>query len=267
MASPEAAGEILVTAWAEGKWLRESSEFPNCSSVDAMYATHLAMQTHPIATSALGGHAGYKTGGVNAIEGQPCLYGPLFGRFVVDHNQESLSKAAINAHQLEPEIIAIMGQDLPSRADGKPYTLEEVLTAVDSFALGIEINGRRATAALASDLPKLSVLSDALNAGGVVLGPRLSPQSLQLDELSQCETEILVNGKSVAKGSTSACPQGGPAHALEWLANHLNSRGLVLQKGMVVATGQTCASKDYFPGDQIVCKFGKLGQVEMVFAP
>eukprot|EP00976_Prorocentrum_cordatum_P092354 1188899-Prorocentrum_minimum.AAC.1 len=268
MASTAAAGETFVTAWATGKWIQTASAFPECATLDAMYATHLAMQTHPTAASEMGGHAGYKIGGVGAIDGQPCLCGPLFGKYVIEADGDALlSKASINAHQMEPEIIAIMGQNLPVRTDGKAHTLEEVLAAVESFALGVEVNGRRSTHEVAGELPKLTRFSDSLSAGGVVLGPRMLPSAVDVEALSQYETELVVNGKSVAKGSTSKCPLGGPAPALEWLANHLNARGLALQKGMIVATGLTCASKDYSPGDKIVAKFEQLGQVEFVFAP
>ena len=52
-----------------------------------------------------------------------------------------------------------------------------------------------------------------------------------------------------------------------WLANHLNARGLSLQRGMIVATGQTCIHRGVMAGDRVVASFGTLGQVDMVVDP
>ena len=55
--------------------------------------------------------------------------------------------------------------------------------------------------------------------------------------------------------------------ALGWLANHLNTRGLMLERGMLIATGQTCIHRGAVAGDRVVASFGTLGEVEMVVDP
>eukprot|EP00242_Pyramimonas_sp_CCMP2087_P004509 CAMPEP_0198206828 /NCGR_PEP_ID=MMETSP1445-20131203/10357_1 /TAXON_ID=36898 /ORGANISM="Pyramimonas sp., Strain CCMP2087" /LENGTH=269 /DNA_ID=CAMNT_0043879671 /DNA_START=232 /DNA_END=1041 /DNA_ORIENTATION=- len=262
------AADKFMKAWASGDWIAEPSEFPPApADLEGVYATHLSMQTHPLATSTLGGLAGYKIGACGAITGQPGVYAPLFGLFVVEAPGDELSSVSIQMHQIEPEFVAIMGDDLSARGDGRPHTVEEVWAAVESIALSVECCGQRSSPEVVAGLTTLGKFSDCLNAGGVVLGPRVSPRTVGWDALSRCETELIVNGISVAKGAGSECPEGGPAQALAWMANHLNARGLVLQKGMIVATGQTCNYRDFQPGDRVIGDFGELGKVDLMINP
>jgi len=85
--------------------------------------------------------------------------------------------------------------------------------------------------------------------------------------LSGCCAQLSVNGLQAAEGSGAACPEGGPVQALAWLANHLNGRGLALLKGQLVATGQTCNTREFGVGDRILATFKGLGSVEMSVAP
>ncbi|CAE8617525.1 unnamed protein product, partial [Polarella glacialis] len=96
----------------------------------------------------------------------------------------------------------------------------------------------------------------------VVLGPRLPASSLSPEVLANCATTLIVNGDEVDRGSGALCPLGGPAPALAWLANHLNSRGLQLQRGQLVITGVTCKSNAFAAGDHIRATFAGLGSVE-----
>jgi len=231
-----------------------------------MYETHLAMQRHPLAASELGGLGGYKIGAVGA-EGEPCIYAPLFRRFLVDAPGGGLSAAAIQMHQLEPEFAVVLGADLPPRADGALHSCEDAWAAVESLVLCIECCGRRATAEVVAAQPRLGRMSDALSAGGVVLGPRLPAARFDAPALAACATQLFVNATLVAEGSGRECPEGGPVQALTWLANHLNGRGLALQKGQLVTTGQTCIYRAFNVGDRVVAAFPGMGRVEMTVAP
>merc|ERR1712151_213213 len=100
-----------------------------------------------------------------------------------------------------------------------------------------------------------------LSAGGGILGPRLSAAQVSPGLLSECPTSLSVNGNTKSTGSGSTCPGGGPVQALTWLANHLNSRGLALQRGQLVITAATCLTKEIQIGDTIHANFGSLGSV------
>ena len=99
-----------------------------------------------------------------------------------------------------------------------------------------------------------------------MLGARLPATAVAFDAL-RCTTELLINGEKCADGSGAKAPLGGPAEAVAWLANHLNGRGLRLEKGQFVATGQTCNTQACAPGDRVVATFAELGSIEMVIAP
>lgn len=260
-----------MSAWADRKWLSRPEELPPPpSSVTEMYEVHLAMQTHALARDSLGGHCGYKIGAVGA-EGEPCLYAPLFGEFIVEERGRSgsrpLSSSSIQLHQVEPEFVVAMAEDLPARSDGQPHSSAEVWSKIDHIALSIECCGQRATPSAIEATTRLGKFQDALSAGGVVLGKRLHAKYTDGGALSECPTSLAVNGEIVAEGSGAACPEGGPVGALGWLANHLNARGLMLRKGQVVATGMTCIRRDLSVGDVVVAGFGTLGKVEMVVEP
>ena len=298
-AAAAAAADTLVRAWSSALWIASPADYPPPPrSVDELYAVHDAIAAHPLAqTPPLNGVAGWKVGAVGA-EGEVCIVAPLFRGFIVDAPGAALSAAAIQMHQIEPELAVVMAEDLPPRLDGEPHTAEGLLLpqqpggggggggggAIRSVSLCIECCGQRGTSEVMAAQSPLGRFQDALAAGGIVLGPELQLQppplpqggdpgvdaaalQSQLGELSACETALLVNGQVVAEGSTSRCPAGGPIEAVAWLANHLNSRGMALEKGQVIATGQTCMTKEFAVGDVVEGRFGAFGSVEMVVAP
>ena len=234
-----------------------------------MYETHLAIQRHPLVSSAFGGLAGYKLGAIGA-EGETCLYAPLFKSFLVEAPGGELSASAYNLWQIEPEVGIFMGAGLPPRDDGAPHSVDAVWAAAAEVVLCIECCGKRRTPEAV--ISGLASYADTLSSGGVVLGPRLPAASVSHDALRGA-TVLLVNDEVAAEGSGAATPLGGPAEALTWLANHLNGRGLALEKGHFVATGQTCNTKACKPGDRVTATYASLAGlgasniVEMQIAP
>ena len=270
-----------MRAWVSRQQIARAADYPLApTSVRGMYDVHLAMQNHLLAED-LGGLGGYKIGAVGA-EGEPCLYAPLFRDLLVDSRELStfasfrargrageqpLSSSAMGMHQIEPEFAVLMGEDVPPRGDGKPHAPNEVWKRVEHVALCIECCGQRATPDVVATTTQLGKFQDALSAGGVLLGKRLHASSIDGHSLASIETILSVQGEVVARGSGAACPEGGPVGALGWLANHLNSRGLRLQQGMLIATGQTCIYRGVAVGDTVVASFGTLGEVQMVINP
>ena len=262
------AADKFIKAWASKQWISNPSDFPPPpASVAEMYETHLAIQS---AADQFGGLGGYKIGAVGA-EGEPCLYGPLFSNFIVEAagrpNASPLSSSSINLFQIEPEFALVMGEDVKPRSDGLPHTADNVWAAVASVVLCIECCGRRGTKEVAATIPnKLGRFNDALCAGGVVLGERRAAKYFNADSLKAAQTELVVNGESVVTGSGAALPfDGDVKEELAWLANHLEARGLGLEAGMVIATGQTCAyNGELKEGDEVVARFEPaLGEVRM----
>ena len=70
-----------------------------------------------------------------------------------------------------------------------------------------------------------------------------------------------MRGRSEASTHSVKMPGDAPVigdvkEELAWLANHLEARGLGLEAGMVIATGQTCAyNGELTDGDEVVARF------------
>jgi len=263
------AADAFVNSWVSGVRITPDAYPQAPETVQAMYETHLAIQQHPLVADKLGGLAGYKLGAIGGA-GEPCLYAPLFGNYLVDAPGDGLSAAAINLWQIEPEIALVMGDDLPARADGEPHSVEAVWACVSKVALCIECCGKRGLPEAYAATSKLGSYQDTLSSGGVVLGPRLD--LLTVSDVRSCATKLYVNDDLLAEGKGASAPEGGPAEALTWLANHLNGRGLSLGRGELVATGQTCNTQACKAGDRVKATFEGLGgkeemAVEMIIQP
>lgn len=263
---PSERADVFVKAMTTRQWIQETERYPEApKDVAELYETHLAMQQHELAAQ-LGGHGGYKLGAAGAL-GETCLYAPLFSSFFADAPARELSSASYQVHQVEPEFGMVLGSDLPARADGAPHSVEDVWSAVERVVLCIECCGRRASAELTAAQTPLGKFADSLMAGAVVRGPSLPTSGLDVAGLAGCATRLAVNGTQVSEGSGAAVPDGGPVQALTWLANHLNGRGLSLQKGQLVITGATCITRDIQIGDKVSASFVGLGDLEFVLEP
>lgn len=265
-ATPREAADVFLKAWVARTWISDAEQYPQApNDVAALYDTYREIQMHPLAAE-LGGHGGYKVGAVGAL-GEACLYAPLFRNFFLEAPDQNLSMAACQIHQVEPEFGVIMGADLPARADGAPHSVEDAWAAVDYVVLCIECCGRRASAEVIAAQEPLGKMADILSAGGVIMGPRLPAADTSPASLAECATALVVNGTEVSQGTGSKCPDGGPAQALAYLANHLNCRGLVLEKGQLVVTGATCITRALKIGDTISATFSGLGSVQTTIEP
>ena len=258
----QTAAETFVQSWVTGRSLSPETFPKPPRDVAELYETHKAIAEHPMVASHLGGHAGYKLGAPGGA-GEPSIYGPLFGNYVVPAPGSNLSCVAINFWQLELAYGIVMGEDLPARTDGEPHSVESVWVAVQDVILCIECCGRRVTIEAYAGSTDLGRFADTLFSGGVVLGDRLSAESLKPDDLLAA-TELFVNCELLAQGSGEKCLYGGPVQALTWLANHLNGRGLCLKKGQLVITGQTCMTQAVKVGDGVKATFGEFGTLEML---
>lgn len=263
---PGERADVFVKAWANRDWINVASRYPAApKDVLEMYETHRLIQSHELA-SELGGHGGYKLGGIGLL-GETCIYAPLFKNFLVNAPAKELSSASYQLHQVEPEIGFIIGNDLPPLENGSAYTAEDIWAAVQSVVPCIECCGRRASAEVAMAQEPIGKLADLLSAGAVVLGRAISAADIDRQRIAACTTTLSVNGSEVSSGSAAACPKSDPVEAVAWLANHLNSRGLSLQKGQLVITGATCITKDITAGDTLLAEFAGMGDVEMTLQP
>lgn len=144
---------------------------------------------------------------------------------------------------LEAEFTAVFGRDLRP-VDGR-LTPETITAALSGLHAGSEIAS--SPLATLNDLGPTAVISDHGNNAGAIVGPELV--GWRNAELPTLTSSMLINGSVAGEGS-AANVMGGPVAALQFLAEHLFSRGRYLRAGDVVLTGMTTGIHQVEPGDR-----------------
>jgi 2-keto-4-pentenoate hydratase len=172
------------------------------------------------------------------------------------------TKWAVPAGQqigVEGEIAVRLKHGLPPR--GTPYTLDEVLDAVDAVFPAIELVKSRFL-----DTSKISgdeAMADNVAHAGFVYGADVADwRGLDLKSLKVRQ----VCGGQVQVEKTGGNPSGDPLVPLLWIANHLHELGLSLQAGQIVTTG-SCTGLTYVDSNQrVTVGFEGLGEVSVDLA-
>ncbi len=163
-----------------------------------------------------------------------------------------------NKRVVEPEVCFTMARALPPR--GYAYSLDEVMAAVASVAVAIEIVNPRTPNGFADPVPWF-VVDGGLNEG-IVLGEQRKP--LTRDDYATLRGAVSWNGRAM-QGGVGANAMGGGDLALAWLANHLNGHGMGLKEGDLISTGVITEFFSAQPGDRIEVQFEHLGSITMTF--
>ena len=159
----------------------------------------------------------------------------------------------------EPEFAFSFGRDMPSRI--APYSVDEVLAAVDSMRPAIEMPASRF--ADFANAGEAQLIADNSCAGCFVFGEPASAGWRSID-LSRHEVRARIerNGHAVLERSgTGAAVLGDPRIALTWLVNELSRLGIGLGAGQQVSTGTCMIPLAVEPGDRVTADFGALGLV------
>ncbi len=188
--------------------------------------------------------------------------GPMAGRIL----QETLiadggtaSMAGNEMRVAEPEFAFRMRIDLPPRP--APYSLAEVLDAVDTLHPAIEIPDSRFADFISAGEAQL--VADNACAHLFVLGEATTADWRALDLVEERPVIKLRGKRYVGHGRNVL---GDPRAALAWLANELRSLGITLRAGEVVTTGTCHPPLPIQSGDRMEADFGVLGKVSVGFA-
>ncbi len=188
--------------------------------------------------------------------------GPMAGRIL----QETLiadggtaSMAGNEMRVAEPEFAFRMRIDLPPRP--APYSLAEVLDAVDTLHPAIEIPDSRFADFVSAGEAQL--VADNACAHLFVLGEATTADWRALDLVEERPVIKLRGKRYVGHGRNVL---GDPRAALAWLANELRSLGITLRAGEVVTTGTCHPPLPIQSGDRMEADFGVLGKVSVGFA-
>ena len=256
----------LVQAWVSGLQLTRrttggKSLFPaNWENEDvarSIYDFHSTLIR--VGGKELGGHVGYKQGGMGVIAGEPCFFGPMFGRGLqVMGSTVSLSRDHVFG--IEAEVGFLMNQTLPPPAEGE-ISESEVWSAIGSVLPCIETCGTRYKFDGVAPATGYEKMCDASCAAGVVMGDAIGTAAITQADLCDISSTIAINGEVVAKGSGRACPEGSPFSSLCYVVRHLHRRGLALEAGALIIAGATAKFKALEVGQEVTCDLGVLGIV------
>lgn len=185
--------------------------------------------------------------------------GPLAGRLLANRVLENGANISLHGNLMrvaEAEFVFRFGQALPKRET--PYTVEEVLAAVESLHPGIEIPDSRYHDFVRVGAPQL--IADDACASWFVLGAATSANWRETNLVTHT-VEAYKNDLPVATGS-GANVLGDPRVALTWLVNELSIYGEGLQAGQFVTTGTCMVPLPIAPDDQLHFDFGAFGVIE-----
>lgn len=158
--------------------------------------------------------------------------------------------------KVEAEIAFVMGADLT----GGPFTVAEVIRAVDFVLPAIEIADSR----IADwDITLPDTIADNASAGAFVLGN--TPVPLTGPDLRLAGMRMTRAGAEVSAGGGAAC-MGHPLNAVVWLAGALGRTDFPLRAGDVVLSGALGPVVPAEPGDAFEAAIDGLGSVRAVFS-
>lgn len=157
---------------------------------------------------------------------------------------------------VEFEVAVRLAEDLP--ASGSPWTrasvADRVAACMPAFELVEDGNADYKT------LDAFTLVAQNAWNGGVVLGSAVT-EWLGID-LEGAVTRCWINDQPGGQGKTGDA-LGHPFEAVAWLANLLNRRGRMIQRGMIVMTGSSITTKFPAPGDRVRFAVDGLGEVAL----
>ena len=252
------ASRLLVQHWRDGTKLDTLEKDLQPQNRIEGYAIQAALETQ-----SLGKLFGWKIAATSeAGQKHINVAGPLAGRIMSDTVIADGGTASMKGNEMrvgEPEFAFRMGRDLPPRA--APYTVDDVLAAVESLHPAIEIpDSRFADFASAGEA---QLIADNACAHLFVLGPPTSANWRAMDLVEERPQITLRGERYIGHGKNVL---GDPRIALAWLANELRELDITLRAGEIVTTGTCHPPLPIQAGDQFAVDFGVLGKASVRFA-
>src|SRR5665647_350417 len=183
--------------------------------------------------------------------------GPMAGRILAETLIADGGTASMAGNEMrvaEPEFAFRMATDLPPRSS--PYTVQEVVDAVDTLHPAIEIPDSRFADFVSAGAEQ--IIADNACAHLFVLGEPTTANWRALDLVEE-KPVITMRGKQFIGHGRNVL--GDPRIALTWLANELRQLGLTLRAGEVVTTGTCHPPLPIQSGDVFEADFGSIGRV------
>jgi 2-keto-4-pentenoate hydratase len=193
--------------------------------------------------------------------------GPLAGRVLsglVDADGDTVSLTGNVMRVAEPEFAFRVGQRLAPRE--APYTVPEVLDAMDALLPSIEVpNSRFEDFARAGEA---QLIADDACAHRFAIGLPTDADWRGMD-LRVHRVRATVHGPDGAahtqREGDGTAVLGDPRVALAWLVNEVSRLGLALEPGQFISTGTCMVPLTVRPGDRVEVDYGMLGRLSLRF--
>jgi 2-keto-4-pentenoate hydratase len=185
--------------------------------------------------------------------------GPLAGRIFAERVIPDGGTAPMAGNEMrvgEPEFAFRIGRSLLARST--PYSVEEVLDAVDTLHPAIELPDSRFADFVKAGEAQL--IADNACAHLFVLGAPTTADWRAVDLVEHRPVVTLRGQRFVGYGGSVL---GDPRVALAWLANELRQLGVTLRAGEVVTTGTCHPPLPIQSGDRFDADFGGFGKVSV----
>jgi 2-keto-4-pentenoate hydratase len=185
--------------------------------------------------------------------------GPLAGRLLASRLMGAGSSVPLAGSRMgvaEAEFAFRFGQRLAPRP--LPYTVEEVMAAVDTLHPAIEIPDSRYEDFVHAGAPQL--IADCACANWLVVGPAVMVHWRGLD-LAAHAVSVAIDGRTVATGR-GANVLGDPRIALAWIVDELARYADGVFVGDLVTTGTCVAPVPIAAGQHLRVDYGVLGTLE-----
>ncbi len=201
----------------------------------------------------------------DSIGGWKCLLpptdklvvGPIYTRSIDTVPPVSLW-APGGVARIEPELVFILGQDLPPR--DQVYTPAEVDAAIARTHLGLElIHGRYADPASAT-FPEM--LADGLVNQGLFIGPEVDGELARQADAFDISLALDGEDPRVVKG---AHPNQAPRAPIYWLVEFLRQQGQGLEAGQAIITGSYAGVLEVPVNRELTLDYGNLGSLHVQF--
>jgi 2-keto-4-pentenoate hydratase len=181
-------------------------------------------------------------------------YGVLFADMAFADGAQVQSDQVMQP-RLEAEVALVLGRPLA----GGPFTMADLIQAVDYVLPAIEIVGSR----IADwKITVFDTIADNASSGMFVLGN--TPRRLEGLDLRLCGMRMDCDGEPISVGAGAAC-LGHPLVAALWLANKMDQLGQPLEAGSVLMTGALGPMVPITPGKTYEARISGLGAVRVSF--
>jgi 2-keto-4-pentenoate hydratase len=161
--------------------------------------------------------------------------------------------------KIEVELAVRLGRDLPRREKGS-YDRSDILAAIESLVLGIEVIGGRFDDA--ANVPFLSFLADNLGNRAYVVGDRLSLSTV--DQVNGLACHVTLDDLPLYHAG-AVHPAGDPLLPLLAYANEQSDYLGGLRAGHIVTTGSLCGVLPIGFAGLLRAQLDEAGQVSVRF--